>query len=188
MSSSGAKLSRSPSGAQLKTTASSQSVTVVGIDPGLRITGYGVIRACEGKIQLLEAGIVRAVASRPLEQRIQEIYDGVAEVVRDHQPDFVALEQLFSHYERPKTAILMGHARGAICLAAAQVNAPVHAIEPTRVKKIMTGNGHAPKHQMQQAVRLQLGLKEAPEPADVADALAIAICVYHQRCNPLASS
>ena len=88
-----------------------------------------------------------------------------------HQPDMLALEQLFSHYERPRTAILMGHARGVICLAAGQAGIEVAHFEPTRIKKVMTGNGRAPKHQIQLAVKLQLGLPSIPEPADVADAL-----------------
>ena len=87
-----------------------------------------------------------------------------------------------------KTAILMGHARGVLCLAAAQASVPVMSFEPTKVKKVMTGNGHAPKHQMQLAVKLQLQLPSLPEPADVADALAIAICGFHLSHNPLFAS
>ncbi|MEM6472634.1 MAG: crossover junction endodeoxyribonuclease RuvC, partial [Planctomycetota bacterium] len=145
----------------------------MGVDPGLNVSGYGVIRADSGRCELIEAGIVRSRARRSIEERIAEIHEGMAEVVQQHQPAYLALEQLFSHYSRPKTAILMGHARGVICLAAAQSGIPVRSYEPTKVKKVMTGNGHAPKHQMQQAVKLQLGLHEVPEPADVADALAI---------------
>ena len=158
---------------------------ILGIDPGLNITGYGVIQVSGTEMRLVEAGVVRSRASDSLENRVREIYDGVVEVLEQHRPRFLALEQLFSHYARPKTAILMGHARGAICLAAAQQGVEVKSFEPTKVKKTMTGNGHAPKDQMQQAVRMQLGLAEAPEPADIADALAIAICGYHFQHNPL---
>ncbi|MCC9599933.1 crossover junction endodeoxyribonuclease RuvC [Stieleria sp. JC731] len=158
----------------------------MGIDPGLNTTGYGVIRVTGHEIRLIEAGIVRSKQKDSLEQRIAEIHEGVSEVIQQHSPSYVALEQLFSHYARPKTAILMGHARGVICLAAATAGIEVKSFEPTKVKKVMTGNGHAPKHQMQQAVRLQLGLQSVPEPADVADALAIAICSYHISFNPLA--
>ncbi|MEL6105477.1 MAG: crossover junction endodeoxyribonuclease RuvC [Planctomycetota bacterium] len=157
----------------------------MGIDPGLNLTGYGVIRVSGNEMRLVEAGVVRSKPSDRLENRIREIYDGVHEVLQQHNPTFLALEQLFSHYSRPKTAILMGHARGAICLAAAQQGVEVKSFEPTKVKKTMTGNGHAPKHQMQQAVRMQLGLREVPEPADIADALAIAICGFHFQHNPL---
>ncbi|KAA5545593.1 crossover junction endodeoxyribonuclease RuvC [Roseiconus nitratireducens] len=157
----------------------------MGIDPGLNITGYGVVRVSGGQFQLVEAGVVRSPAKAAIEVRLTEIYSGVVEVIEEHRPDFVALEQLFSHYSRPKTAILMGHARGVICLAAGSAGIPVKSFEPTKVKKVMTGNGHAPKHQMQQAVKLQLNLNEVPEPADVADALSIAICGFHLSHNPL---
>lgn len=149
---------------------------ILGVDPGLNTTGYGVIQNVNGQFQLCEAGTVRSRASQSIEQRVTEIHQGIAEVIQQHQPELVALEQLFSHYDRPRTAILMGHARGVICLAAGQAGIPVRHIEPTRVKKLMTGNGRAPKVQIQQAVKFQLGLPTVPEPPDVADALAIALC------------
>ncbi len=152
---------------------------ILGIDPGLNTTGYGVVEYVGGQLKLREAGIVRSRAKASIEDRIVEIYDGVREVIDQHRPEMLALEQLFSHYQRPRTAILMGHARGVICLAAGQAGIPVNHLEPTRVKKSMTGNGRAPKHQIQQAVKIQLGLPAIPEPADVADALAIALCGYH---------
>ncbi len=158
---------------------------ILGIDPGLNTTGYGVIRVIRGQFYLLEAGVVRSKAKATLESRLLEIHTGVAEVIDEHKPDFMALEQLFSHYSRPTTAILMGHARGVICLAAGIHGIPVKSFEPTKVKKVMTGNGHAPKHQMQKAVQLHLNLQETPEPADVADALAIAICGFHLSKHPL---
>lgn len=151
---------------------------ILGIDPGLNTTGYGVVEVDAGQFRMIEAGIVRSTARGTIQARVNEIYSGVREVIEDHHPDLLSLEQLFSHYERPKTAILMGHARGVICLAAAQYALDVVHHEPTRVKKVMTGNGRAPKHQIQQAVKIQLGLDSIPEPADVADALAIAICGY----------
>lgn len=175
------------SGAAVKlgAAASQLPVKILGIDPGLNTTGYGVIRVSQGQFQLLEAGIVRSKAKASIEERLLEIHSGVTEVVQEHQPDFLALEQLFSHYARPKTAILMGHARGVICLAAGSAGISVKSFEPTKVKKVMTGNGHAPKSQIQLAVKLQLNLPEIPEPADVADALAIAICGFHLSHNPL---
>jgi len=174
-----------PSAVKLSGPAGGDPVNILGIDPGLNTTGYGVVRVRGGQFQLIEAGVVRTVSKAPLEQRLMELHTGVDEVLQQHRPDFLALEQLFSHYSRPTTAILMGHARGVICLAAGALGVPVKSFEPTKVKKIMTGNGHAPKHQMQQAVKLQLNLREAPQPADVADALAIAICGFHLSHNPL---
>ncbi|MCO8125153.1 crossover junction endodeoxyribonuclease RuvC [Stieleria sp. TO1_6] len=157
----------------------------MGIDPGLNTSGYGVIRVQKGQFQLIEAGIVRSKAKAAIEDKLLEIHTGMTEILQQHRPDFMAIEQLFTHYSRPTTAILMGHARGVICLAAGSAGVPVKSFEPTRVKKVMTGNGHAPKSQMQLAVKLQLKLHEVPEPADIADALAIAICGFHLSHNPL---
>lgn len=176
----------SPAGVKLAGAAATQTpVKILGIDPGLNTSGYGVIRVQNGQFHLIEAGIIRSKAKASIEERLLEIHTGVTEVIEEHQPDFLALEQLFSHYSRPKTAILMGHARGVICLAAGAAGISVKSFEPTKVKKVMTGNGHAPKHQMQHAVKIQLNLNETPEPADVADALAIAICGFHLSHNPL---
>tara|TARA_R110002049_G_scaffold2750_8_gene22105 strand:+ start:6051 stop:6572 length:522 start_codon:yes stop_codon:yes gene_type:complete len=152
---------------------------VLGIDPGLNTTGYAVIETGGETIKLCEAGIVRSTAKGSIETRLGEIHNGVTEVIESLKPDEMALEQLFSHYARPRTAILMGHARGVICLAAQNAGIRVSHFEPTRVKKVMTGNGRAPKHQIQLAVKLQLGLSTLPEPADVADAMAIALCGHY---------
>ena len=160
-------------------TAEIVDAPILGVDPGLNITGYGVIRAgATGSPEILEAGVIRTRAKNSLEQRLVELRDGLREVIAAHRPGVLALEQLFSHYERPKTAILMGHARGVICLLAGEANIRVESFEPTRVKKMMTGNGRAPKNQMQMAVKLQLNLAEPPDPPDVADALAIALCQF----------
>lgn len=152
---------------------------VLGIDPGLNTTGYGVLESEGAKVRLVEAGLVRSKARDSIENRLKELYDGVRDLLLSCSPDALALEQLFSHYERPRTAILMGHARGVFCLLAGLHGVPVFHYEPTRVKKLLTGNGHAPKHQMQQAVQLQLRLKSLPQPSDVADAMAIALCHVH---------
>ncbi len=153
-----------------------KDVKVLGIDPALGTTGYGVLQCCRGKTTLVDAGVIRVGRDRGLELRLKELYDGIMEVLAEHRPDSFAMEQLYSHYERPRTAILMGHARGVICLAAAVSGVEVTSYEPTKVKKLLTGNGRAPKSQMQLAVQQQLGLPNAIEPADVADALAIALC------------
>lgn len=153
---------------------------ILGIDPGLNTTGYAVIDPLGGdRFHLIEAGVIRSRAKSSIEERLGEIHDGVTEVARSFQPSLMALEQLFSHYDRPRTAILMGHARGVICLAAKQAGIDVHHFEPTKVKKVLTGNGRAPKSQVQRAVQLQLGLSTLPEPADVADAMAIALCGHY---------
>ena len=151
---------------------------VLGIDPGLNITGYGLLSIEQGRFKLVEAGVIRSNRSDNLGNRLASIHDGVVEVIQSLNPDVVSLEELYSHYERPKTAIIMGHARGAICLAVAKQNLDVKSYAATQVKKVLTGNGRAPKSQVQLAVARQLNLADAPEPPDVADALAIAMCHY----------
>jgi crossover junction endodeoxyribonuclease RuvC len=149
---------------------------ILGIDPGLNTTGYGVLDFVTKQPRLVEAGVVRSKASRTLAERVKEIHDGVADVIAALKPEVLAIEELYSHYERPTTAILMGHARGVIVLAAAEAGIPVVSYRATQIKKTITGNGHAAKWQMQEAVRRELNLPALPEPPDVADALAIAMC------------
>ena len=149
---------------------------VLGIDPGLNTTGYGVIEASDQGVKLVEAGVIRSTAKRSLTERVKEIHEGVSDVIANFESHAVAIEELFSHYARPKTAILMGHARGVICLAASTANLDIHHYAATNVKKMLTGSGRAPKSQMQIAIQREFGLKKPPEPNDVADALAIALC------------
>lgn len=152
---------------------------VLGIDPALGTTGYGVLRFNAKKIELVDAGYVRCARDQPLEKRLCELHTGIKEIIAEHHPTCVAVEQLYSHYDRPTTAILMGHARGVIFLAAAEAGLGVTSYAATKVKKVLTGNGRAPKSQMQFAIQHQLRLPQLPEPADVADALAVAICHIH---------
>ncbi len=152
---------------------------ILGVDPGLNTTGYGVIEFEHRDVRLIEAGIIRSRAKGTLPSRLKELHEGLCEVIQSYSPTFMAMEQLFSHYDRPRTAILMGHARGVLCLAAGLAEIDVVHFEPTRVKKVLTGNGRAPKGQMQLAVQRELCLPTLPEPADVADALAIALCGYY---------
>lgn len=158
------------------------STLILGVDPGLNTTGYGLLRATPDgtrpQLELVEAGIVTSRRSDSLGSRLASIHDGIAEVLANWKPALCAIEKLYSHYERPQTAILMGHARGVICLAAAEAKVPIHDYASTQVKKVLTGNGRAPKVQVQYAITRQLGLGEIPEPADVADALAIAACHF----------
>ncbi|HTU27454.1 MAG TPA: crossover junction endodeoxyribonuclease RuvC [Pirellulales bacterium] len=154
-------------------------VRILGIDPGLNITGYGVLEVRSGRLALCEAGIIRGRSRESLTARLVEIHAGLADVIQSLRPDVCALEQLYSHYKQPRTAILMGHARGVICLAAAHAGLAVSSYSATQIKKVLTGNGRAPKTQMQAAIRQELGLAEPPEPPDVADALAVAVCHYH---------
>ena len=158
-----------------------QPLRILGIDPGLNTTGYGVIEVSLGKVSLVEAGVVRS-KRKDLAGKIREIYDGVREIIETLHPAEMAVEELYSHYERRTTSILMGHARGAIFLAAEQSGMTVHSYAATKVKKLLTGAGHAAKDQIQRAIKLEFHLDRTPEPPDVADALAIALCHhYHGR-------
>jgi crossover junction endodeoxyribonuclease RuvC len=155
------------------------ATTVLGIDPALGTTGYGVLQCSGPATRLVDAGVIRVPRTATLELRLKELHDGVTELIQIHRPTALAIEQLYLHYERPTTAILMGHARGVIFLAAAQAGIPVTSYEPTKVKKLLTGNGRAPKSQMQLAVQQQLRLARPLDPPDVADALGIALCHAH---------
>jgi crossover junction endodeoxyribonuclease RuvC len=126
--------------------------------------------------RLVEAGVVRGKSGATLAERVAEIHAGVTEVIASLKPNVLAIEELYSHYDRPTTAILMGHARGVIILAAAQAGLPVENYPATQIKKTLTGNGRAAKWQIQAAIRRELNLPADPEPPDVADALAIALC------------
>jgi len=161
---------------------------ILGVDPGLNITGYGVLEATAGALRLCEAGVVRGRSHGTLAGRLAEIHAGIREVIAALHPSVMALEELYSHYDRPRTAILMGHARGVICLAAAQAEIEVVPYPATQIKRILSGSGRAPKSQMQRAIQLELGLSQLPDPPDVADALAVALCHYYLKEKPAAAS
>jgi crossover junction endodeoxyribonuclease RuvC len=153
------------------------SQVILGIDPGLEITGYGLLAARGRDVTFLEAGTIEGgKAGLSLESRLRNLYLGMMSLVVEYRPEAVAMEQLYSHYAHPRTAILMGHARGVLNLAAAMNETAVFDYPSTQVKASLTGSGRASKLQMQRAVRQALGLKSEPEPADVADALAVALC------------
>jgi len=151
---------------------------VIGIDPGLRITGYGVVELLDGAIEpnLVEGGIIRIDPDAKMENRLGQLHEELSTIVDRLKPDCFAVEKLYAHYKHPRTAILMGHARGVILLCAQQHGLPVQDWPSTEVKKAITGYGHASKEQVQRAVQSQCGLDEMPSPPDVADAIAIALC------------
>jgi crossover junction endodeoxyribonuclease RuvC len=157
---------------------------IVGFDPGLDVTGYGVLEYAGGVVRLVEAGTVRS-RGEAIEERLASLHDGVRDVIESLGPTSMAIEQVFAHVRFPKTAILLGHARGVICLAGAQAGLAVHHYLPTRVKSLLTGSGRADKDQMQAAVQRELALSRRPEPPDAADALAVALADWHLRLRPL---
>ena len=151
---------------------------MLGVDPGLRVTGYGAVDLAAGRLEptLVEGGAITLKARDPLAMRLSVLSEELGEVMDDLKPQRMVVEELFAHYAHPRTAILMGHARGVILLAAHRRGIAITTLRPTEVKKAMTGNGHATKHQMQRAVQSQCNLAEPPEPNDVADGIALAIC------------
>jgi crossover junction endodeoxyribonuclease RuvC len=163
------------------------SLRILGIDPGLQVTGYAVLEAGPARPVVREAGIIRSTEKRTpadMASRLLSLYTGIVEVMEEFRPNAVAVEQLYSHYNHPQTAILMAHARGVIFLAAGQRGLPVLSYAATRIKKTITGNGRAPKDQVQRTMQRELGLAQLPEPADVADALAAALCHYYVQKLP----
>ena len=154
---------------------------VLGVDPGLRVSGYAVVTQRGRELRVVDAGAIRADLELPLAERIRQIYDDVEALLDEHDIDIMAVEELYAHYKHPRTAILMGHARGVFLLAAARHGVPVHDFSATRVKKSLTGVGRAGKEQVQRAVKTQLQLSRIPRPADVADALAVAMCCINEQ-------
>lgn len=168
--------------------SASEPRRILGIDPGLRVTGYAVLEAAQLGPQICEAGVIRSAVNpdvADMAQRIQTLYDGIVEVLDQWRPTVMVVEQLYAHYDHPRTAILMAHARGAFFLAGAQRGIPVLSYASTKVKKLITGNGRAGKEQMQHAIARELNLARPPEPHDVADALAVALSHYFASAGPV---
>lgn len=157
---------------------------ILGVDPGLGVTGYGVIEA--DTFRVVEAGVVRTKPNTPVQERLKQIFNAISDIIREKKPDILVLEKIYSHYKHPTTAILMGHARAAVCLACGKSGVKLVNYPSTRIKKAVTGNGHASKSQVQRMVQDVLRLKDVPEPVDVSDALAMAVsyCYIERRKAP----
>ena len=140
---------------------------------------FAVTRVCrpgQNKDCLIEAGVFKTTESAAIETRLNQIADDLDSLLERLKPDVVAVEQLYSHYEHPRTAILMGHARGVILQKCSQAGLEVKSFSATRIKKSVTGNGRASKQQVQRSVQTILHLPAMPQPPDVADAIAAALC------------
>src|SRR5208282_2775878 len=151
---------------------------VIGIDPGLNVTGYGIVVCRANEVNLLEAGVIRMPRrhGESLPERLESLFVELRRVIEEFKPEAMCLEEVYSHADYPRTAILMGHARGVICLAARLAGIPVLSFSAKRVKQSITGNGNASKLQVQRAVQNYFSLDRTPHPPDVADALAVALC------------
>lgn len=149
---------------------------VLGVDPGAGTTGYGVVaRGSGGAVSLLECGVVRTTTHAPLPQRLRQLYDGIGEVLARHPVDALAVEGVF-YAKNVRTTVILGHARGAVLLAAALRDLPVYEYSPAEIKSAVTGTGRATKQQIQFMVQQLLRLRTAPAPADAADGVAVALC------------
>ena len=155
---------------------------VFGIDPGSNRTGYGCVDTDGRRHRLVLFGAVRAGESRDFPTRLATIYRELSAIIGECRPDCVAIENLF-HATNVRSALKLGHARGVAMLAAVQAGVPVVEYTPAEIKRAVVGYGRAEKPQIQQMIKLLLGLDRAPEPHDAADALAVAICHLH-RCGP----
>lgn len=152
---------------------------MLGLDPALAgATGYGVVELDGQAARMLRFGALRFPSRAGFSERLREIHKMVAQLVEEFAPDAVAVESVFTALNM-RTALRLAEVRGVILLAAAQADIPSHSYSPREVKASITGHGSASKEQMQQMVKLQLGLCERPEPADAADALAVALCHAH---------
>lgn len=151
---------------------------VLGIDPGTAIVGWGMVEGEGQDLRLMDYGVLRTPAHMPLSERLVLLYDGIRHLLEIYQPQGVGVEQLF-FARNVTTALPVAHARGVILLALQQAKIPLREFTPMEIKQAVTGYGRADKHQMQQMVRLLLGLESIPRPDDAADAVAVALC-YHQ--------
>lgn len=168
---------------------------ILGIDPGLRLTGYACVETARGvggrariatgsrageELAIVEAGVIRLKPKTSVASRLCELDEDLRGIIERVSPAVVAVEKLYAHYKHPLTGVIMGHARGVVLLSAQRAGVRLVELGATEVKRSLTGNGHASKRQMQLGVQAQLGLSAAPEPADVADAIAIAICAMRR--------
>lgn len=148
---------------------------ILGVDPALTVTGYGVIDAVRNKLYLVEAGIITTSPKQNIAERLNKIYLAVSKLISETKPDVMVLEKLYAHYKHPTTAYILGQARGVICLTCSQAKIPLAEYAATRVKKAIVGRGLASKAQVQHMIANTLGLKELPKYSDVTDALALAV-------------
>jgi crossover junction endodeoxyribonuclease RuvC len=148
---------------------------ILGLDPALRVTGYGAIERRNGSVRLIEAGVVAPSVRGTLEERLAQLHAGIVEVIAQVEPAFIVIEELYTSYKNPRAALLMGHARGVLCLASAQAGVAVHTLGHARVKRALVGSGSARKEQINSMVTRLLHLRQPPRPYDVSDALALAL-------------
>lgn len=147
---------------------------IIGIDPGTGILGFGVVDVHNGKAKMVTAGVITTPAHTPIDVRLEDIYDGLTEIIAETKPEIMSIEKLFFG-QNVTTAMSVAQARGVAMLAGRKARLPISEYTPMQIKQTLTGYGKADKKQVQEMVRMHLGLKEVPKPDDCADALAAAI-------------
>jgi crossover junction endodeoxyribonuclease RuvC len=152
---------------------------ILGIDPGLNFTGYGLIQVTGRRLQVIEFGVIRSRREDDFFDKLHRIFDQMSDIARQHKPDEVAVENLFVS-RNSTSALRLGHARAAAIVAVLNQSIDVSEYTPREVKKAVTGNGNADKKQVQYMVQKLLGLPEPPMPLDASDALGVAITHYHR--------
>lgn len=152
---------------------------VLGIDPGLVTTGYGLVVQKKGRFEGVKYGTIKPPAKRPIAMRLNYLFENITVLIEQHKPDILSVEDTF-YGKNIKTALLLGQARGAIILAGARQNLACFEYSPRKVKQSVTGNGAATKEQVQFMIKSILGLRELPAPIDASDALALAVCHHNQ--------
>lgn len=152
-----------------------RSKTILGIDPGYGLTGYGAIETGRQKLTCLDYGVIQTAAGQSFKDRLNCLHRDLKKIIKKYNPDIVAVEELF-FFKNVKTAMKVGHARGVIILTAVQAKKEVAEYTPLQVKQAVASYGRAEKKQMQKMVKILLGLRDIPRPDDAADALAVAIC------------
>jgi crossover junction endodeoxyribonuclease RuvC len=159
-------------------------VRTFGIDPGSERTGYGCVETDGARHRIVVCGAISTSASAPFPEKLMHIHSRLAALITECRPDCVAIESLF-HAVNVRSALKLGHARGVAMLAAVEAGVPVMEYTPAEIKRAVVGYGRAEKHQVQQMVKVMLGLAAVPSPHDAADALAVAICHVHLQLMPL---
>ena len=162
-------------------------MNLVGIDPGLNLTGYACVESIpeSPEPRLVEAGVIRMKKGQPMPGRLAHLFEELESIFAEFSPGKVVVESIFSHRSFQKAGLLMGHARGVVLLAAERRGIPTDELAPAEVKRALTGNGRATKQQIQEAVMAQCGLAAPPSPPDVADAIAIALCAARRAHQPI---
>lgn len=153
---------------------------ILGLDPGLDATGYAIIEEAGDQLRVLEAGVIVTRRDQELENRLSSLLTEIEDLLREFRPQTAVVEDLYSHYRHPRTAILMGHARGALFAALGKKQIPVVSYSPARIKKALTGSGRASKDQVRRAVD-ELLLLEGSYPHHTTDALAVALCYFREK-------